>query len=90
MATRDSNRDVAVYWDRHRSFEDPYYLPLENLRQKLTVPAAVTVRPEERRGSGSLSRDQEVELSEEGKNLPQIVQDQLPYLVRQVAVDDLC
>jgi hypothetical protein len=55
----------------------------------MTVPAAVTVRPEERRGSGFLARDQEVELSEEGKNHPQIVYDQLTHLFRQVAVDDL-
>lgn len=66
IATRDSNRDVAVYRNRHRSFKDPCCLPLENVRETLTVPAAVTVGPEERRGSGLLARDQEVELSEEG------------------------
>jgi hypothetical protein len=55
----------------------------------LTVLAAVTVRLEERRGSGFLARDQEVELSEEGKNHLQIVYDQLAHLFRHVAVDDL-
>ena len=57
MATRDSNRDVAVYWNRYRSFRNPYGLPLENVRKTLAVLATLAIRLEERRGSGFLARD---------------------------------